>query len=195
MHETRQSTPRPADQTTEHDEREWRVSGDDPGRGLRHSADMDWATPIYHAYFPDRFILPIYPEQHPDAGDGGSVDLSAGDPAGGASPGHHLRPNPNPNAGATTPHPDPDQGVVVPGRPVRLTYGDGLPGSIAFAIPDTDSDLPGLHHPRTTGDDLSGALWQGGSAFAHAAAGGTTGATLTLEHVELSVDPDDYPVN
>jgi hypothetical protein len=188
MHETRLDAPRPADQATEHDEHEWRVSPDAPRRRLRRTADMDWATALYYAYFPysEERVAWFQRELERQLDDclACAVDLPPGDSAGSASVSDNLCPHPNPNAGATTPHADPDQGVVVPGRPVRLTYGDGLPGSIATAIPDTDSHLPRLHHPRAAGDDLPGQVWQGGSAHAggHATAGdadrGAAGTTL-----------------
>jgi hypothetical protein len=186
MHETeaREFAPRPDDQATEHDEHEWRVSLDDPGRRVRRTPDMDWSTAIWLAYSDPPHDPAVYPYQQPVSGDCCSVDLSPGDPAGSEGTSDHLCPHPDPNTRAAAPHADPDQGVVVPGRPVRLTYGDGLPGSIATAIPDPDADLPGLHHPRATRGDVSGAVWQGGSAHAHAAADhpdasdAATGSTL-----------------
>jgi hypothetical protein len=177
---TRIQPARPDDHATDHDEPARGLSLDAPGRGVRRSADMDWCTALYVASFPNPDAPPIFPYQHPDAGDSGTVDLSPRDPAGGAGISDNLCPDAHRDPGATAPHADPDPGVVVPGRPLRLTYGDGLPGSIAFAIPDPDSHLPRLHHPRAARGDLSGALWQGGSAHAgcHAAPCDVSGRAL-----------------
>jgi hypothetical protein len=179
MHETRLDAPRSDDPTEPFISCERGGTSHFPRERLRRSADMDWCTALYVASFPNPDAPPIFPEQHPDTSDCGTVDLSPGDPAGRAGAGDDLRPDAHCDPCATAPDADADQGAVVPGRPLRLTYGDGLPGSIATAIPDTDPHLPRLHHPRAARGDVSGEIWQGGSAHAgvHAAAGDATAGT------------------
>jgi hypothetical protein len=88
-----------------------------------------------------------------------------------------FAPTPTATPAPPRPTPTPIRELWCPDDPYVLPTG---PGSIAFAIRDTDSHLPRLHHPRATRGDLSGAVWQGGSAHAgcHAAPCDVSGRAL-----------------
>jgi hypothetical protein len=177
----RQQPARSDDQATEHNEHYWRVSLDAPGRRVRRTPDMDWCTPLYHAYFPhnEQRVIRFQRELERRLDDylAGTGDLPPRDPVSSASVSDHLRPDADKDPRAAASHADPGEDDVLPGRPVCPPGWVNLSrhGTRPYCHPAPD--LSGVHHATRAGRDVSGQVWQGGSAHAHATAGDFDGDT------------------